>query len=230
MPPCQVVFAFEKLCIFWSFLGEKRPINSQTCRNVQTVSEFIQTRHGCLLWTHTPLVEKSRVIPHIYNKNHVRQRVFGWPEGSVCEHLIFYIRQMASIFSHHLVSPIHAIMPGCFRFRQALYFLKFSRWKKADKRPDMLQHANGARIHSNQTCMPTMGMHWVYKKTMLDTGCSGLFVNTSFFDIRQMHYFFPSPCITISCHHANQYFHKTTFWYSLHPKILVLDLSRYGCI
>lgn len=51
---CQVVLVFDKFCIFWSFLGQKRPIDAQTCRNVHMVSEVVQTRHGCLTWACPP--------------------------------------------------------------------------------------------------------------------------------------------------------------------------------
>ena len=46
----QVVWIFEKFCIFWRLLGEKGSINGRMCRKVQTVSEVIQTWHVCLIY------------------------------------------------------------------------------------------------------------------------------------------------------------------------------------
>ena len=64
--PSQVVWVFKKN-IFWSFLGEKGPINGRTCRNMQTISEVVQTWDGCLMclyqvaeksWGHLSIVQK----------------------------------------------------------------------------------------------------------------------------------------------------------------------------
>ena len=52
--PFQVGWVFDNSCIFWSFPGEKRPMNGRTCRNL----------HQCLAWIptigmSTYLIEKS---------------------------------------------------------------------------------------------------------------------------------------------------------------------------
>ena len=75
--PCQVVWIFNKFCIFWSFSDEKRPINDRACRKLHAVSEIIQTYHWCLPWAMPTFLQKLGSFQEYPKLNHVQWRVFG---------------------------------------------------------------------------------------------------------------------------------------------------------
>lgn len=110
--PCHVVLVFDKCCIFWSFLGQKRPINGRTCHNLHRMSEIIHTWCGCLPWA-CHLLAKVGVSHEISKKNIMFNReCLGRPDGFVWEHIISRHPLNDLNFFHGLLWPIQSTMPS----------------------------------------------------------------------------------------------------------------------